>query len=377
MMGPEAAGSSAVSRGGSLPDFIVTAEAAAHASLDAWRSRRYDWLNPHLSLAARDEADTMMPEMVSRLHAVLELGFCLFDGEVWVAGNLSGAGFLVTNFRTVIQTCSGKSLSLGYPDLSLYSDQKPGFLSFRIRGTSMAIPMDDLLHHYYPLPAPVLRIHGAREWAEHLPKRFWPAISMTAQEAEKRFNVVLPIEQIANVATWIIAIDGQQFGPYDAGTLKGMIRSKQIDPLACLVWCEGMDYWAPLNQEPRLQAALSGQPAAGAAGAASAPAAASVSAPAAPQPQPQPQPRPEQSSLVDVNNASVEDLLSLEAMTLERAELLISERASRLGFACVEEVGEVLGLQPHQVERLRGQVRIGEFKRDGPVTSARGRVIDF
>lgn len=355
-----------------LGDFAVTPESAAHASIDAWLSRRYDWLNPQLHLVARDERDTMMPEMVGRLRAVLDRGYPLFAGEVWMAGNLQQAGFIVTNYRAMLHTISGRTVSLGYPDLSLYTDQKAGFLSFRLRGKTMAIPMTDLLHGYYPLPAPLLKIHGAREWAQHLPESFWPAISMSAQEAEKRFGVTLPIEQLANVATWMIAVDGQQYGPYDARTLKGMIRAKQIDPLVCLVWSEGMDYWAPMNQEARLQAALGAKPAAAPAGAPPSPPPASVvaSAPGSPSGE-------EQTGLVDVNNAGLDELLTLDPMTLEGAETILAQRASRLGFRRLEDVGEALRLQPHQVERLRGQVRFGEYRGGGPVTSARGRVIDY
>jgi len=167
-------------------------------------------------------------------------------------------------------------------------------------------------------------------------------------------------------------VDGQQYGPYDARTLKGMIRAKQIDPLVCLVWSEGMDYWAPMNQEARLQAALGAKPAAAPAGAPPSPPPASVvaSAPGSPSGE-------EQTGLVDVNNAGLDELLTLDPMTLEGAETILAQRASRLGFRRLEDVGEALRLQPHQVERLRGQVRFGEYRGGGPVTSARGRVIDY
>ncbi len=79
-------------------------------------------------------------------------------------------------------------------------------------------------------------------------------------------------------------------------------------------------------------------------------------------------------TLLDLNHAPAEDLLALPAMSLSNSQKLIEERERRDGFDTVEEAGHLLGLQPHQVERLKQRVTLE------PYTSVRpggGRVVDF
>jgi DNA uptake protein ComE-like DNA-binding protein len=73
---------------------------------------------------------------------------------------------------------------------------------------------------------------------------------------------------------------------------------------------------------------------------------------------------------VDVNNAPLEDLLALPGMTRARAERVVQERGARGGFTDVDQLGQLLGLQPHQVQRLRPRVTFGRV-------APRARMVDF
>src|SRR5690606_38742624 len=69
---------------------------------------------------------------------------------------------------------------------------------------------------------------------------------------------------------------------------------------------------------------------------------------------------PEQASYemgpVDVNTASMEELIEVLGVGIVGAERIVQQREAVGGFRSLEEVGKLLGLKPHQVERLRKQV---------------------
>ena len=79
-------------------------------------------------------------------------------------------------------------------------------------------------------------------------------------------------------------------------------------------------------------------------------------------------------SRLDLNLAPVDDLLSLPAISLPNGQKLVRERERRAGFDTVEEAGHFLGLQPHQVERLKQRVTLEPYKGARPSS---GRIIDF
>lgn len=190
---------------------------------------------------------------------------------------------------------------------------------------------------------------------------------------------------------WFIAASGQQFGPYDLSTIESMIASRQINPDECLSWKEGMENWLPFMEVPKLLALVQ----------VSQPPALVAPPPLPAKPAPPPIPSQRLGSLddvfattppnlkesnerveagrVDLNNAPLDDLLTLPGITLAFVEQLIKERDSRLGFETVEQVGHFLELQPHQVERLKKKAVLNPYKGQGSkrVTSARNRVIDF
>jgi hypothetical protein len=161
-------------------------------------------------------------------------------------------------------------------------------------------------------------------------------------------------------AMWHLAIQGQQYGPYEADMIGIMAMSGQIDPDACHAWTEGMAAWMPLRQVPALAALIGPPPVPAAHAPAASPAPVSArAAPAAMAEEP-----------VDVNNAPLEDLLVLPGMTRARAERVVQERGTRGGFTDVDQLGQVLGLQPHQVQRLRPRVTFGRV-------APRARTVDF
>lgn len=159
---------------------------------------------------------------------------------------------------------------------------------------------------------------------------------------------------------WMLAVAGVQSGPFDEGEIAAMLRARQVEPDACHAWTDGMPGWLAFRDVPDLAMLIP-----------------TVAAPPPPPPPPPapgmappPPPPAAASGGMNVNSASVDELLGLPGVTRDAAERLVRERARRGGFATVEEVGEVLGLQPHQVEELRGEVELGRGARAG-------RVVDF
>lgn len=168
-----------------------------------------------------------------------------------------------------------------------------------------------------------------------------------------------PAHVAAPGVLWHLAVSGAQYGPYGADVIGIMAASGQVDPDACLAWTEGMSAWTPLRQVPAL-AALMGPP--------PTPIAPPVASPA-----PVPTLVAQSATAdapVDVNNAPLEDLLALPGMTRMNAERVVQERAARGGFADADQLGQLLGLQPHQVQRLRAMVTFGRV-------AARARTLDL
>lgn len=181
------------------------------------------------------------------------------------------------------------------------------------------------------------------------------------QENEK---VSMPTSAAAHPQTpsseWQIAIAGQQYGPYDLITISSMVKSKQINPDQTFVWKAGMTNWMPLLQQPELAALVTPPPP---------PAASTV-------PPPPPPSAPivsldidplaaalesteddvEETGLVEVNTASMDRLMGLSGVNAIGAKRIIQYRMTEGGFTSPEQLGNLLGLKPHQVERIRAQV---------------------
>ncbi len=167
---------------------------------------------------------------------------------------------------------------------------------------------------------------------------------------------------------WHLAVDGQSFGPYDTTRIGLMAAAGQVDPDTAHAWTEGMPAWMPLRQVPQLAAVLPSAPP-------PAPVAPPAPAPApgtAPSADPHPTLRPAtEQARIDVNHAPLEDLLLLPGVDRARAERIVQERAARGGFGDADQLGQALGLRPHQLARMKGMATFGR------VAAARGRLVDF
>ncbi|MBN1459191.1 MAG: DUF4339 domain-containing protein [Armatimonadetes bacterium] len=216
---------------------------------------------------------------------------------------------------------------------------------------------------------------------------------------------------------WFVVADGAQQGPYSRKALKQMVTDGVIVPAATSVWRDGMPSWVPMHTIPELAARPKGPTPPPfvppqAAGPTPPP---FPSSPGEQQPQTQAPLQPQAparthtpaqtgtgtstsapptglptdgiktrfvdgergSELVDINSAEADRLVLLPSMTLAHARLIENERQARLGFTTVEEVGQLLGLEPHQVERLRPLVTFSVYSPAGGVAPAGKRLIDF
>lgn len=62
---------------------------------------------------------------------------------------------------------------------------------------------------------------------------------------------------------------------------------------------------------------------------------------------------PEPAEPVDVNTAAADELMTLPGVTRARARRAVKQREERGGFTSLEQFGEIIGLQPHEIVRLR------------------------
>lgn len=79
---------------------------------------------------------------------------------------------------------------------------------------------------------------------------------------------------------------------------------------------------------------------------------------------------------VDLNNASEEAISGIPGVGSVLAKKAVSERHKRGGFKSVEDFGQVLGLMPHVVERLRPMVVISAQPVQTENETNQGRVVD-
>jgi DNA uptake protein ComE-like DNA-binding protein len=81
--------------------------------------------------------------------------------------------------------------------------------------------------------------------------------------------------------------------------------------------------------------------------------------------------------VVDINNATPLELLALPGVDKAGAEKIRQQREFRAGFESAEEIGQLLQLQPHQVQRLKERIEILPIAGAKPVPSTRRRVVEF
>ena len=167
---------------------------------------------------------------------------------------------------------------------------------------------------------------------------------------------------------WYVVFNQEQFGPYETESLIKLIEDGQLNPEIILVWREGMTEWIPYKNVRELNSRPFNPP---------------QFLPPTQHKTAKMKPQTERSTtkalypMVDLNNSSLDDLLLLPGITLTSGKQLIYERKERLGFQTIEEVGELLDLPPHKVQRIRELALLRPYLESGPGTSARRRVIDF
>jgi hypothetical protein len=208
---------------------------------------------------------------------------------------------------------------------------------------------------------------------------------------------------------WMVGSAGQQLGPLDAEGIRALIAQGKIDPKTVLVWREGLGDWLPMRAIAELGGAgvRFGSGPAGPPNELPGPPAEQPRPPAQAEPslwdEPSPppvgppktftpivvdtgppaaesarqRPTPAADGRVDLNNASLEELLTLPGFNLALASRLVQQRGQRRGFQTLEELGEFLALPPHKVAHLVDLVLLAPPAGSGVVTSARKRVIDF
>ncbi|WP_020620543.1 helix-hairpin-helix domain-containing protein [Paenibacillus daejeonensis] len=175
---------------------------------------------------------------------------------------------------------------------------------------------------------------------------------------------------------WMLAIDGEQHGPYNLNVIQDMVRSKQIPSERTHVWKAGMPAWVPFVDQPDMAALLSPDASA---------------APPVPPPLPGSSPVAERGVLelfdqeageeedgsmdnpVDVNWADEEELADLPGVGAIGAKRIVEERRTNGGFTSAEQLGEWLDLKPHHVVRLQKQAAF----RPRQVKSGGARMVDF
>lgn len=181
--------------------------------------------------------------------------------------------------------------------------------------------------------------------------------------SESNTTVTMTIQTEASlpVEDWMIAVAGQQYGPYDLGSIRTMVVTKQLVPEDTYVWRQGMAEWVLFLHIPGLAAlvppamppvppALSQRPVSS-----------YTSGPTASSPQEAYGLSADSigatgSKTVNVNTASWESLLELPGIGLTSAKRLVQQRDVIGGFTSVEEMGDLLGLKPHQVVKLRSRI---------------------
>jgi len=83
------------------------------------------------------------------------------------------------------------------------------------------------------------------------------------------------------------------------------------------------------------------------------------------------------SSLVDVNNASEQEIAAIPGVGPLLAKKSIKFRESIKGFQSVEDFAQALGLKPHILEQIRSLVVISPIKATQVAAKRSGRIVDF
>lgn len=179
-----------------------------------------------------------------------------------------------------------------------------------------------------------------------------------ARPSQKSTNAATTFAPSSKKATWMLAINGQQYGPYEEQTIIEMIQTNQVNGSKDLLWKQGMDSWQLINDCAPFTTYL-----------------APPLPPIAP-PVIEPPATDEKYDQLDVNQATMSDFLSLPFFSLESSNALLLKRTELGGqFKSMEQVQEVLALEPHEFEKIKEHLKI--IVEDKSNSRIGGRMIDY
>jgi len=154
---------------------------------------------------------------------------------------------------------------------------------------------------------------------------------------------------------WYVAKDGEQYGPYKESLLREMIGKGNFEADTDYAWCERMENWQLIQTLPEFP----------------------VSVPHAAVPDSNKTPDEDQNILVDLNNASIDELLVLPFVKLTTAQKVIELRIKNSGFESVEELRFELDMEPSQFELFSKQAKLKSFKKGNSGQFGAGRRVEF
>ena len=146
---------------------------------------------------------------------------------------------------------------------------------------------------------------------------------------------------------WWIAIQGTKYGPHTTSKIVEMIHNHEVNP-DTLVWKQGMDQWAALSKVSEFQETLVVVP------------------------PPLPIVESKVLEVIELNRASISELLRLPGVDLHNVQLFIEERARKGRFDSYEEIREVLKVQPQEFEEIMRMTVL-----DAVAILSGGKVINF
>lgn len=158
--------------------------------------------------------------------------------------------------------------------------------------------------------------------------------------------------------SWMVTVNKEKYGPYEVHTIGQMLMNGQLKAERDYVWKQGMKEWIPINESDTFQRYI---------------------APPLTRSTPE-QPKKDQEITMDklydtmnINHAELSELLTLPYLTLPKANALLLKREELGQFTKLEEVQEVIQIQPHQFEELKQLIFI-----DSEQKEARwGRTVDY
>lgn len=249
------------------------------------------------------------------------------------------------------------------------ASQSPKLVNLGFFGGGVKIAIGDLLPH--------LHHNGS-----NVPPETLLQMLVSLREVIQLQEVTPPTNAVSG--DWHLGFNDQAWGPIDVEEVKKIIWSEKIPAGDCLVWKEGYEEWLPLSSIPEFSDLF---------------VSASKPPPLPKKPSilgrgPKKQVHPNTHFLseiesappvaplsrtskmgneIDLNNAPWASLISLPYINGEAARIILEKRRYRGGFNSIEEIGILLNLQPHMVEKLRDRVVFEPFR--GPKVA--GRNIDL